>query len=113
MSASEFTCDDDQRLAQEAALFEVFHQGGERVIELRTENVLQSIFVLVVRVPHRVVNGGVTRFPAPVDVHEAHTGFYEPPSQKRAASPGIATVAVRHSGRFLLEVERLTGAAGR
>src|SRR5262249_13165282 len=81
-------------------------------VELRAQVVLQSVGVLGMRVPHRVIDRGVARIARPVDVHEPHTGFDQPSGQEDRLSPGVATVAVTGLGGLLPEIEGSSRGSG-
>src|SRR5262245_43934096 len=81
--------DHHQRLAQEAALLQVLHQGREADIEDRAEDVLQAIGVQGVRVPHRVIDGRIARLAAPVDMNESYPRLDEPTGQQHRLAPGV------------------------
>ena len=76
-----------QGLIEQSTRFQVFDQCRESNVELRTQDVLKSISVLGMSVPHRVVDSRITWLPDPVDVHKPHACFDQPSRHQQQLVP--------------------------
>ena len=89
---------DDQRLFQQAALFEVDQQLRQPAINLRDQVVLQGFEVVLVSVPAAVG-----------DRDEADSRLDQPPGEQALLTERVATVLLAQLGVFLVELERAAG----
>ena len=109
--ATHFAQDADDRVLQQAPVFEVFDQRSECPVELRTEEpfivgvgVVQPAAVRV-----HVPAGEIEDRVEVVDRHVAAASFDQPPGHEAALAERVATVAVLLLRRLLREVKRLLG----
>ena len=97
---------------EQAALVEVFDQGGKALVEARQQAVLQGVENVVVRVP--AVDVGVVGLVVlaavgvvPDDVDIGHAGFDQAAGQEQRLARAVAAVAVAERCRLGVEVESL------
>ena len=93
--AAEFAAEDNERVVQQAALLEIFHQGGGRLISV-------DALVFDLRRQRAVL------IPAAVEnLHHAHAPLHQPPRKqcRMGVGAGLGGVRVVHLSVALLAVE--------
>ena len=96
---AEFAHPGDDRVVQQAALFEINEQRGERLIGRRNQVVLQTAKVVAVRVPE------VATIVMPVDGHDRYAVLHQPARQKYALTVQVPTVRISNRRRFTVQVK--------
>ena len=104
--ATELADRDDQCLREQAALVEIIDEGREADIELWAQDIFDAIGILSVSVPKGVIDGVVSRFARPIDMHQANTGLNQAPGEQATLSPGMSPVTIAHLVWFAGELKR-------
>ena len=103
---------DDQRLFEHAAILQILHQTGERVVVNRQQPLLQDGKVPLVCIPDRAVK---LRRPrpecVPSHVHKLSAALDELPADQSAVAEQAASVSIANFRRFVVEVKGIADAS--
>ena len=116
-AAVEFRCPahfahgDDEGRIQQPPRGQVLDQGGETLIELRTEHIFHPRVVVGVGVPEGVGSAQIAGLARPVHKHHPHARLNQPAGQQHRLCPFPRAISCAGGGGFGIEGERPSGGA--